>query len=206
MVEERWFVGNADEWTAIAEQLKQTLVRTARRSAHWSSMASCTDSTRPARGKRPCARRVFCSNRQARPGCGRTFSVWLADKIKRLSLTARALWQFLQVAVVGGILAASRTLDCPLSDRTMQRVWKRFDRAQSKIRTALCGRCPPPESPAPPPANPAHQPAAASARPSPSRLPQCQLPDRRLPANHACLLRVGPVRSRIARIAAVGVP
>ena len=161
MVEERWFVGNADEWTAIAEQLKQTSC------PHCKTVGALVqhgflygfDEASP-RQKTVRARRVFCSNRQARPGCGRTFSVWLADKIKRLSLTARALWQFLQAAVVGGILAASRTLDCPLSDRTMQRVWKRFDRAQSKIRTALCGRCPPPESPAPPPANPAHQPAA----------------------------------------------
>jgi hypothetical protein len=102
------------------------------------------------------ARRIFCSNRQARPGCGRTFSVWLADKIRRLSLTTGALWRFLQCAVAHGILAASRTLDCGLSDRTWQRIWKRFDRAQSKIRTALCRRCPPPQ----PPANPAHQPAA----------------------------------------------
>ena len=36
------------------------------------------------------ARRIFCSNRHARPGCGRTFSVWLADKIRRLSLTTGA--------------------------------------------------------------------------------------------------------------------
>ena len=30
----------------------------------------------------------------------------------------------------------------------MQRIWKRFDQGQSKIRTALSGRCPPPELPA----------------------------------------------------------
>ena len=36
------------------------------------------------------ARRIFCSNRHARRGCGRTFSVWFADKIRRLSLTTGA--------------------------------------------------------------------------------------------------------------------
>ena len=106
------------------------------------------------------ARRIFCSNRQARPGCGRTFSVWCADKIRRLSLTAGALWRFLQCAVADGILVAIRGLDCQLSDRTLQRIWKRFDRAQSKIRTALCSRCPPPQLLPRPPANPAQQPAA----------------------------------------------
>jgi hypothetical protein len=159
--EERWFFRNDHEWLAIAERLKQTPCPHCKvvGALNQHGFLCGFDEGSPQR-KTVRARRVFCSNRQARPGCGRTFSVWLADKIKRLSLTARALWQFLQAAVVGGILAASRALDCPLSDRTWQRIWKRFDRAQSKIRTALCGRCPPPESPAPPPANPARQPAA----------------------------------------------
>jgi hypothetical protein len=42
-----------------------------------------------------------------------------------------------------------------MSDRTWQRVWQRFDRGQSKIRTALSGRCPPPE-----PSGPGQRPAA----------------------------------------------
>ncbi len=103
------------------------------------------------------ARRVFCSNRNARRGCGRTFSVWCADKIRRLSLTTGTLWRFLTCAVAGSILAAIRVADCHLSDRTWQRLWKRFDLGQSKIRTALAGRCPPPELPA----QTAHRPAAA---------------------------------------------
>jgi len=96
------------------------------------------------------ARRVFCSNRQARRGCGRTFSVWMANKIRRLGLTTGALWRFLKHAAAGSIRAASRAVACHLSDRTLQRIWKRFDQGQSKIRTALCGRCPPPELPAEP--------------------------------------------------------
>jgi hypothetical protein len=94
------------------------------------------------------ARRVFCSNRHTRRGCGRTFSVWIADKIRRLSLTTGCLWRFLQRAVTDGIRTALRTVDCHLSDRNLQRIWKRFHQGQSKIRTALCARCPPPELPA----------------------------------------------------------
>ena len=95
------------------------------------------------------ARRIFCSNRGRRPGCGRTFSVWLAHRIRRLSVTTRTLKTFLQLAVVGGIAAAIRETESPFSGRTWQRIWKRFQLRQSAIRTALSGRGPPPELPAP---------------------------------------------------------
>jgi len=161
MGEERWFYRDAEERTAIAERLKQTTC------PHCKSAGTLIrhgflygfDESSP-RQKTVRARRIFCSNRQARPGCGRTFSVWIADKIRRLSLTAGALWQFLQLAVAASILAASRAVDCRLSDRTWQRIWRRFNRAQSKIRTALCGRCPPPELPPRAPTNPSRLPAA----------------------------------------------
>ncbi len=158
---ERWFYRDDEEWNAIAERLKQTpcphckVVGT----LIWHGFLRGYDDSNPPR-KAVRARRVFCSNRHRRPGCGRTFSVWLADKIRRLNLTTGSLWRFLQRAAAGPIAAAIRTVECHLSDRTWQRLWKRFDRAQSKIRTALCGRCPPPELPARPPPEPAPRPAA----------------------------------------------
>ena len=88
---------------------------------------------------------------------GRTFSVWVADKIRRLGLTTGTLWRFLKRAAAGSIAAAIRAADCHLSDRTLQRIWKRFDQGQSQIRTALFGRCPP----APLPAEPSHRPVVA---------------------------------------------
>lgn len=161
MGEEHWSYRDANEWLAIAERLKQTpcphckfvgaLIR------HGSLRGF--DESSP-RQKTVRARRIFCSNRHARPGCGRTFSVWIADKIRRLSLTTGALWLFLQLAVAGSILAASRALGCHLSGRTMQRIWKRFGQAQCKIRTALCGRCPPPELPPRAPTRPSRRTAA----------------------------------------------
>jgi hypothetical protein len=155
--EARWFYRNDEEWIAIAERLKQTpcphckVVGTLIRHGF---LRGFDDSSPPRTIVR--ARRVFCSNRNARPGCGRTFSVWIADKIRRLSLTAGGLWQFLKRAAAGSILGAIRTAACHLSDRTWQRIWKRFEQGQSKIRTLLSGLCPPPRLPP----EPAHRPAA----------------------------------------------
>ena len=161
MGEERRFYRSAEEWIALAERLKQTpcphckVVGALIRHGYLRGY----DESSPRR-KTIRARRLYCSNRQARRGCGRTFSVWLANKIRRLSLTSGALWRFLQRAAAGSILAAIRAVDCSLSDRTWQRIWKRFDQGQSKIRTALSARCPPPEWPAQSPSEPAPPPAA----------------------------------------------
>jgi len=159
--DERWFVRGAEESAAIPEPLKLTPCPHCKfvGALNWHGFLRGFDESSP-RQEAVRARRIFCSNRNRRDGCGRTFSVWFAGKIRRLSLTTGALWRFLQCAVAGGILAAIRALDCQLSDRTMQRIWKRFDQGQSKIRTALCRRCPPPELLPRPPANPARQPAA----------------------------------------------
>ncbi len=154
----QWFCRGAEEWSTLAERLKLTpcphckVVGALNRHGYLRGF----DDTSP-RQKTVRARRVFCSNRHARPGCGRTFSVWCADKIRRLGLTANALWRFLLRAVADGVLAAIRADDGHLCERTMQRLWKRFDQGQAKIRTALCGRCAPPELPAQPPRRPVAQ-------------------------------------------------
>jgi hypothetical protein len=147
--ETRWFCRGEDDWRALVERLKLTpcprcqVVGALVRHGFLRGYDDGNPQRRTVRG-----RRIFCSNRQARPGCGRTVSVWLADKIRRLGLTTGTLWRFLQGAAAGSMLAAIRVLDCHLSDRTLQRIWQRFDRGQSKIRTALLGRCPPPALPA----------------------------------------------------------
>ncbi len=61
--------------------------------------------------------RIFCSNRKRATGCGRTFSIWDANKIKRLFLTAEGLWTFLKQSVVtGNKLQAFGNLKSGLSD------------------------------------------------------------------------------------------
>ena len=75
--------------------------------------------------------RIFCSNRNRATGCGRTFSVWAANKVKRLFLTADSLWSFLKQAVSSGNkLQAFRKLNSGLSDSAPYRIWKRFHQAQ----------------------------------------------------------------------------
>jgi hypothetical protein len=151
-----------DEWPAFAEGLKQTSCPHCKvaGSLNKHGFLYGFDETSPRRVTVR-ARRVFCSNRNARPGCGRTFSIWFADKIGRLSLTTGGLWRFLQAAVAVSIVAARRAFFGSWLDvRTWQRIWKRFDQGQSKIRTALYQRCPPPQSPPQPPVKPGRQPAA----------------------------------------------
>jgi len=92
------------------------------------------------------AQRIFCSNRNQTTGCGRTFSVWWAEKIERLFLTAESLWDFLKNSVTtGNKLQAFRDLNSGLSDSAPYRVWKRFLRAHSAIRMALLQLCAPPK-------------------------------------------------------------
>jgi hypothetical protein len=157
MGEQRWFYRDSDDLTAIVERLKQIpcphckvvgmLIR--------HDSLSGLDESNSRQILR--ARRIFCSNRNARRGCGRTFSIWVADKIRHLSMTAGTLWRFLKAAVAGSIAAARRAANCQRSERTWQRLWKRFDLGQCRIRTALSARCPPPELPP----QPSHRPAAA---------------------------------------------
>jgi len=92
------------------------------------------------------ARRIFCSNRHRAAGCGRTFSLWTADKIRRLFLSADSLWTFLKQAVANNNkLEAFRDLKSGLADSAAYRIWKRFDQAQSAIRTVLASLCQPPK-------------------------------------------------------------
>jgi hypothetical protein len=90
------------------------------------------------------AQRVFCSNRNRADGCGRTFSVWMADKVKRLFLNADSLWLFLkQAADTNNKINAFRKTGSSMSDSAPYRIWKRFLKAQTAIRTALSALCPP---------------------------------------------------------------
>ncbi|WDQ16496.1 hypothetical protein [Rhodopirellula sp. P2] len=84
------------------------------------------------------ATRVFCSNRNQNNGCGRTFSVWIAGQIKRLSINANELWKFLDLVDKGASKRqAFAKLNCDLSTSAPYRIWKRFREAQPTIRTAL---------------------------------------------------------------------
>ena len=156
----QWFYRSDAEWHALAERLKLTACPHCKKIGTLIRHGCLHGLDETRRKKVLRARRVFCSNRRVtRPGCGRTFSVWLADKIRRLSLSTRSLWRFLQHAVKGSIASAIRAIDCQCkrSERTWQRIWQRFNLGQSRIRTALLARCPPPEPPPDSPRRPLAQ-------------------------------------------------
>ncbi len=152
-----WFYRCEQDWTAIVERLKHTACphcHTVGTLIRHGVLTGFDDRNPPRITIR--ARRIYCSNRHRRRGCGRTFSVRLAHTIRRLSLSTRTLWGFLQRAVVGTIADAIRNANGPQRERTLQRIWRRFDRSQSAIRTALHSRGPPPDEPTQPARRPAH--------------------------------------------------
>jgi hypothetical protein len=84
-------------------------------------------------------RRLFCSNRWNRGGCGHSFSVLLSSHLRRAFLRAGALWEFyLQVIVYGNVHAAFATGGFPLSLQSAYRWWQRLRTGQHRLRELLC--------------------------------------------------------------------
>lgn len=83
-------------------------------------------------------RRIFCSNRKNRPGCGRTFSFLLAGYIRNFVIFARFLSGFLEHLSQGLCPAeAARKAEIPMTITTIYRLYKRFRHNQARIRTYL---------------------------------------------------------------------
>lgn len=92
-------------------------------------------------------RRVFCSNRNRKTGCGRTFSLLKAGRIKRLIIQTRDLWLFLKNMVDGiNVFQAFRSLAIGLSTTSFYRLYRRVYLNQPKIRTLLLKRHPAPQN------------------------------------------------------------
>jgi hypothetical protein len=93
-------------------------------------------------------RRIFCSNRGRRPGCGRTFSVKLQTVVSGFVVSTVTLWCFVQ-AVLGGLtLRAAWLVEAAgtLSLSSGYRLWRRLGAAQSALRARLCREAPAPPS------------------------------------------------------------
>jgi hypothetical protein len=82
--------------------------------------------------------RFYCSNRNRRAGCGRTFSLLLSRLIKQFTITTAMLWQIcsflLKDETVSGMNAK---LPARLSVTSVYRLIKTLSLSQSKIRTRL---------------------------------------------------------------------
>lgn len=92
-------------------------------------------------------RRIFCSNRGRRKGCGRTFSVLVCGVLKRFTIGANTLWRFLKNIAAGlNKQAAFKKASSQFSSTTCYRIAKTFRYAQVKIRSKLSRLCPVPRS------------------------------------------------------------
>jgi len=91
--------------------------------------------------------RVFCSNRGRRGGCGKTFSIFLADTLPRHTLTATLLWQWLiqKLAGLSGKAAAEKA-NLPFALETVYRVGRKLRGSLDGLRTLLFGKQAPPAS------------------------------------------------------------
>ena len=92
-------------------------------------------------------RRFFCSNRYRRRGCGRTFAVLLSSVMRRFTVRAKTLWNYL-LAVSNGFSkrAAWQQAQTGFSVQSGYRLWGKLNQAQPHIRTLLCRIRPPPDS------------------------------------------------------------
>ena len=93
-------------------------------------------------------RRILCSNRGRRPGCGRTFSVLLSTVLAGFVVRTLTLFCFAS-AVLSGVTRRSAWLGGirgGLSLSSGYRLWRRLSDAQSWLRARLCREASPPNA------------------------------------------------------------
>jgi hypothetical protein len=85
-------------------------------------------------------RRVFCSDRHRRPGCGRTFSLLIATLLAGFLVTTLTLFRFVEQVLAGLTrrTAWHAAAQGALSSSSGYRLWRRLDREQSHLRARLC--------------------------------------------------------------------
>lgn len=92
--------------------------------------------------------RVWCCPRGRRGGCGRAFSVFIADMLPRHTFTATWLWQWLVELLAGlSLKAAAQTLRPPFALETVYRLRRSLRCQLDALRAQLCRRQSPPASP-----------------------------------------------------------
>jgi hypothetical protein len=83
-------------------------------------------------------RRIFCSNRNKRTGCGRTINLFKSIIIKAFTITASTISRFLNNIAKGlNISVAFRLLNLKAGKSTPYRLFERFRSRQPEIRTTL---------------------------------------------------------------------
>ena len=93
--------------------------------------------------------RIYCSKRFRLKGCGRTFSIILAQYIPGHSVDACSLWHFLKACMSTGasVLSAREKTLSHFSEQSAYRWWRNFRMRQTTLRTALAQMRDPPVAP-----------------------------------------------------------
>jgi hypothetical protein len=94
-------------------------------------------------------RRVICNKRRARnKGCGKSFTIFISNAIRNCTISAESLWTFLGNAASGieKLKAFRMVLPESFKDKTVFRIYHRFVKVQSAIRSVLNRHSQPPPS------------------------------------------------------------
>jgi len=142
------FVSSARERNKLLTKLKQT------RCAHCQRIGTLNRHDRlkgsdPAEASKQMlrGRRVYCSNRGQRGGCGRTMRIVFAWILPRHTVKAGMLAGLLKHLGSGGsIKSAWERSRLPLQLQSIYQLVQRFRERLSAVRSALLSRCPPPAS------------------------------------------------------------
>jgi hypothetical protein len=82
--------------------------------------------------------RIFCSNRNRRKGCGRTFSILFATLIRKMQITTHQFSKFLQNILTGENIQDAFELESrKYSHRSRYKLYHKFINRQPFIRTQL---------------------------------------------------------------------
>jgi hypothetical protein len=90
-------------------------------------------------------RRIFCSNRNKRTGCGKTLYYRIIDFLKQTLISSSTAWDFLHSIVSEKSIEKaydSLNPECVISLTTFFRLWKKFKLHIHKIRSNLANRYP----------------------------------------------------------------
>lgn len=91
-------------------------------------------------------KRVWCSNRGRRGGCGGTVTFLLEWILPRHSVTSDILWQVLELLLEMSVMMAVKEITSGVSLEGVYHILQRLRTRQDFVRTRLCSICPPPRS------------------------------------------------------------
>lgn len=96
--------------------------------------------------KKSRGKRIFCSNRNRRGGCGKTFSAIGSHILKRFILNSHDLWKFLINLSEGNTTKkeAFEKEKFPVRLSMAYRLWSKISFNQSRLRIKLSKKHPPP--------------------------------------------------------------